>query len=77
MLTNLQNIKFIGDLSLEDADILAGYEQHADSILEFGSGGRGGIGYFGCGGGGGGGFTGSGGGRGGAGGDGIVVAYTW
>lgn len=39
MLTNLQNIKFIGDLSLEDADILAGYAQHADSILEFGSGG--------------------------------------
>lgn len=36
---NLQNIKFIGDLSLEDADVLAGYAQNADSILEFGSGG--------------------------------------
>jgi len=39
MLTNLQNIKFIGDLSLEDADILAGYARNARSILEFGAGG--------------------------------------
>lgn len=39
MLKNLQNIKFIGDLSLEDADLLAGYAQTANSILEFGSGG--------------------------------------
>ena len=39
MLVNLKNIKFIGDLSLEDADILAGYAKNCEKILEFGSGG--------------------------------------
>lgn len=39
MLSNLNNIKFIGDLSLEDADVLAGHSQNSRSILEFGVGG--------------------------------------
>lgn len=39
MLSNLGNIKFIGDLSLEDADVLAGYAQKSKTILEFGVGG--------------------------------------
>jgi len=39
MLNNLQNIKFIGDLSLQDADLLAHYGKLSKNILEFGSGG--------------------------------------
>lgn len=36
---NLVGIKFIGDLSLEDADILIKYGRRSKSILEFGVGG--------------------------------------
>ncbi len=39
MLKNLNGIKFIGDLSLQDADILADYAKKSKSILEFGAGG--------------------------------------
>jgi len=39
MLTNLDKIKFIGDLSLQDADILAKFGRQSKSIIEFGSGG--------------------------------------
>lgn len=39
MLSTLGKIKFIGDLSLEDADVLAGHAQNSKSILEFGVGG--------------------------------------
>jgi precorrin-6B methylase 2 len=39
MLTNLTGIRFIGDLSLEDADLLAGYARRSKTILEFGAGG--------------------------------------
>lgn len=38
-LKNLADIKFIGDLSLEDADILAKYGKQSKNILEFGVGG--------------------------------------
>jgi len=36
---NLKDIKFVGDLSLEDADLLAFYGFRSDAILEFGVGG--------------------------------------
>jgi hypothetical protein len=36
---HLDKIRFIGDLSLEDADVLAKYGKQASSILEFGVGG--------------------------------------
>lgn len=39
MLKHLGKIKFIGDLSLEDADILAKYAKQSVNILEFGVGG--------------------------------------
>lgn len=39
MLSTLGKIKFIGDLSLEDADVLAGHAQNSHAILEFGVGG--------------------------------------
>jgi hypothetical protein len=39
MLKHLGKIKFIGDLSLEDADILAKYGKQSVNILEFGVGG--------------------------------------
>jgi predicted O-methyltransferase YrrM len=39
ILTNLNSIKFIGDLSLQDADVLAKYGRQSKSILEFGVGG--------------------------------------
>ena len=39
MLKHLGKIKFIGDLSLEDADILAKYGKESVNILEFGVGG--------------------------------------
>jgi len=35
----LKNFKFIGDVSMEDADILAFYARNSDAILEFGMGG--------------------------------------
>lgn len=38
-LNNLADIKFIGDLSLQDADTLALYGKKASTILEFGVGG--------------------------------------
>lgn len=36
---NIKNIRFIGDLSLEDASILALYGKKSKSIIEFGAGG--------------------------------------
>lgn len=39
MLIHLKNKKFIGDLSLQDADILVQYADQSRDILEFGSGG--------------------------------------
>ena len=39
MLEYLKNKQFTGDLSLEDADVLAQYASQSQSILEFGSGG--------------------------------------
>lgn len=39
MLIHLKNKKFIGDLSLQDADILTQYASQSKTILEFGSGG--------------------------------------
>jgi SAM-dependent methyltransferase len=39
MLTYLNHKKFIGDLSLQDADILAQYASSSSTILEYGSGG--------------------------------------
>lgn len=39
MFSNLNNIKFIGDLSLEDADVLVTHAQRSDNVLEFGVGG--------------------------------------
>lgn len=39
MLKYLGKIKFIGDLSLEDADVLAQYGKQSINILEFGTGG--------------------------------------
>ena len=39
MLKYLGKIKFIGDLSLEDADILSKYAKQSTNILEFGVGG--------------------------------------
>lgn len=38
-LTNLGDFKFIGDLSLQDADVLCAYGKEAKTILEFGVGG--------------------------------------
>lgn len=38
-LKNLSRVSFIGDLSLQDADILAMYSSRANHILEFGAGG--------------------------------------
>lgn len=38
-LNYIYGIKFIGDLSLQDADILAKYAKQSKSILEFGAGG--------------------------------------
>jgi spermidine synthase len=38
-LENLGNFKFIGDLSLQDADVLANYGKRSPVILEFGVGG--------------------------------------
>ena len=38
-MTNLKNLKWIGDLSLQDADILVNYARNAKNILEFGCGG--------------------------------------
>lgn len=35
----IENVKFIGDLSLQDADVLAYYANICESILEFGCGG--------------------------------------
>lgn len=37
--SNLKGIAFVGDLSLEDADLLAYYGYQSRNILEFGSGG--------------------------------------
>jgi len=39
MLKQLKDVKFIGDLSLQDADVLAKYARQSSSILEFGTGG--------------------------------------
>jgi predicted O-methyltransferase YrrM len=39
MLTHINGLKWIGDLSLEDADILASYAKQSKQILEFGCGG--------------------------------------
>jgi spermidine synthase len=39
MLTNLGKFKFIGDLSLQDADVLVSYGKRSAKILEFGVGG--------------------------------------
>lgn len=39
MLENIKGLRWIGDLSLEDADIIAGYAKRSKHILEFGSGG--------------------------------------
>lgn len=39
MLENLKGLRWIGDLSLEDADIIAGHARRSQKILEFGSGG--------------------------------------
>jgi predicted O-methyltransferase YrrM len=39
MLEYLKNKKFIGDLSLQDADVLVRYASQSKSVLEFGSGG--------------------------------------
>jgi hypothetical protein len=39
MLINLERIKFIGDLSLQDADVLAKYAKQSKFPLEFGVGG--------------------------------------
>lgn len=39
MLKHLGKIKFIGDLSMEDADILAKYAKQSINVLEFGVGG--------------------------------------
>ena len=39
MLTNLSSIKFIGDLSLQDADVLSEYGKKSKTVLEFGVGG--------------------------------------
>ena len=39
MLTNLGKFKFIGDLSLQDADVLVNYGKRSAKILEFGVGG--------------------------------------
>lgn len=39
MLEYLKNKKFTGDLSLQDADVLARYSSQSKSILEFGAGG--------------------------------------
>ncbi|CAB4125324.1 AdoMet_MTases domain containing protein [uncultured Caudovirales phage] len=39
MLEYLKNKQFTGDLSLEDADVLAQYASQSQSILEFGAGG--------------------------------------
>lgn len=39
MLKQLKDVKFIGDLSLQDADVLANYARQSNSILEFGTGG--------------------------------------
>lgn len=39
MLTNLKNKYFIGDLSLQDADILVQFANSSENILEFGAGG--------------------------------------
>lgn len=36
---NLKNLAWIGDLSLEDADVLAGYARRSSQALEFGAGG--------------------------------------
>ena len=36
---NLENLKWSGDLSLEDSDLLANYARRSKKILEFGSGG--------------------------------------
>lgn len=38
-MNHLSDIKFVGDLSLQDADILAMYGRKSSSILEFGCGG--------------------------------------
>jgi len=35
----IKGLGFIGDLSLQDADVLAAYASHSKSILEFGAGG--------------------------------------
>lgn len=39
MLKHLGKIKFLGDLSLEDGDVLARYAKQSNKILEFGCGG--------------------------------------
>lgn len=39
MLSHLGSIQFLGDLSLEDADVLAQWAKQSRCILEFGSGG--------------------------------------
>lgn len=39
MLLHLESISFLGDLSLEDADVLAGWAKKSSCILEFGAGG--------------------------------------
>lgn len=39
MLQHIQNIKWIGDLSLQDADVLAFYGKKSEVVLEHGSGG--------------------------------------
>lgn len=39
MLEHIIGLKWIGDLSLEDADVLANYSKRSDNILEFGCGG--------------------------------------
>jgi predicted O-methyltransferase YrrM len=39
MLTHIQNIKWVGALSLEDADVLANMSKDKTKILEFGPGG--------------------------------------
>lgn len=36
---NLKNLKWTGDLSLQDADVLVEYAKTANSVLEFGAGG--------------------------------------
>lgn len=39
MLKHITGLKWIGDVSLEDADVLVGHGQRSKNILEFGSGG--------------------------------------